>query len=200
MPTIIRRTRERSGVNRAIELTCHPLTTTDAVRGIRVDVTRAPAARLHLEFVLTGEMTRLRVPAFGEPRIGSELWRHTCFEVFIAANDAATYHELNFAPSGEWAVLAFRGYRDGQPLASGVPTPAIAVRITSHSLELDVVVALDGLSPVHTSAPLRLALATVVEERSGARSYWAAHHPPGEPDFHHADAFVVRVEPPVGAC
>ena len=196
-----RRTRrERSRVNRAVELTCHPQTTTDAVRGICVDVTRSPAARLHLTFVLAGEMAHLRVPAFRAPCIGSDLWRHTCFEAFIAADDAATYHELNFAPSGEWALLAFRGYRDGQPLASGVPTPAITIRTTSQSFELDVVVTLDGLSPAYASAPLRLALATVIEETSGARSYWAAHHPPGDPDFHHPDAFVVRLEPPLGAC
>jgi hypothetical protein len=145
-------------------------------------------------------MARLRVPAFRAPCIGSELWRHTCFEAFLATEAAATYHELNFAPSGEWAVLAFRGYRDGQPLTSSVPTPAIAIRAASQSLELDVVVTLDGLSPAYASARLRLALATVIEETSGARSYWAAHHPPGDPDFHHADAFVVRLEPLVGTC
>ena len=42
----------------------------------------------------------------------------------------------------------------------------------------------------------RLALAAVVEETSGALSYWALRHPPGAPDFHHADGFVLALEPP----
>lgn len=183
-----------------VELTCHPRTRTDAVHAIHVEAGRAPHARLRVTFVLAGDVARVRVPPFRAPRAGSELWRHTCFEAFIAADGASAYHELNVAPSGEWAVMAFRGYRDREPLAADVPAPRISVRTTPHRLALEAHVAIEGLSPAYASAPLRLALATVVEETSGALSYWSLHHPPGDPDFHHADAFVLRLEPPVAAC
>jgi hypothetical protein len=39
----------------------------------------------------------------------------------------------------------------------------------------------------------RVGLAAVVEETSGHRSYWALAHPPGKPDFHHADCFTLEV-------
>jgi hypothetical protein len=32
-------------------------------------------------------------------------------------------------------------------------------------------------------------VSAVIEENSGAKSYWALKHPPGKPDFHHADGF-----------
>jgi hypothetical protein len=33
----------------------------------------------------------------------------------------------------------------------------------------------------------------VIEETSGGKSYWALAHPPGKPDFHHADGFVYEL-------
>lgn len=189
-----------------IELTCHARTPTDAARAIEARVARPSAARLALTFVLTGDIGRLRVPPFAAPRIGSDLWRHTCFEAFIMAAGFSAYHELNLAPSGEWAVLAFQRYREPIPDASedpprsDPPSPRIAVRATSQRLELDVRLDLDRLAAAYVRAPLRLALSAVVEDAEGARSYWALHHPPGAPDFHHADAFVLTLEPPSVAC
>jgi len=187
-------------MTRALELSCHPRTRTKAVRTIQAHVLRTPDGGLGLHFLLTGELSRLSVPARCVPRVGRDLWRHTCFEAFVALEGASAYHELNFAPSGEWAVLAFRRYRDGGALAGDVPTPEIVVRTTDDRLELDVRLALDRLSPAYASAPLRLALAAIVEETSGGVSYWSLQHPAGKPDFHHDDGFVVRLEPPGVAC
>ena len=183
-----------------MDLVCHPATRAGAVVAVWAEVARAPNARLHLRFVLSGDVARVRVPPFHAPRAGSELWRHTCFEAFIAVDGAAEYHELNVAPSGEWAVMAFADYRDPRPLAAAAPPPEVTVRVTARAVEMEAVVALTGLAPRYATAPLRLALATVVEETSGALSYWSLRHAPGRPDFHHRDAFVVRLEPPVGAC
>lgn len=183
-----------------IELACHPLTPTEAVRRIAVRVRRTPDGLLALTFSLDGDLARLRLPEGGGQRIAHDLWRHTCFEAFAAVDGEAAYHELNFAPSGAWGAFAFRAYRDGAPVADEALAPRVAVRTRGDRLELDASVALGRLSPAHPRAPLRLALAAVLEERSGALSYWALHHPPGAPDFHHADAFRLRLEPPDGAC
>ena len=43
-------------------------------------------------------------------------------------------------------------------------------------------------------AELRLALSAIVEDETGALSYWALRHGPGQPDFHHPDAFVLTLE------
>ena len=34
---------------------------------------------------------------------------------------------------------------------------------------------------------------TVIEDRAGQLSYWALKHPREEPDFHHADGFVLSL-------
>jgi hypothetical protein len=35
--------------------------------------------------------------------------------------------------------------------------------------------------------------AAVLEERNSNTSYWALVHPPGAPDFHHADGFALEL-------
>ncbi len=148
-----------------------------------------------MTFRLDGDIPRIRVPSPGAPRFATQLWRHTCFEAFIAVEGQPAYHEFNFAPSGEWAVYAFRGYRNGGPLANEMMRPHIAVRSTGSRLELDAVVRLDSLSAIHPRASLRIGLSAVIEASDGL-SYWALRHPADKPDFHDADGFALLLEPP----
>jgi hypothetical protein len=181
---------------RSVRLTCHPSTRTERVRGIEVRVDREEDGTLALGFRLDGDLAGLRMPPPRPPGVADRLWQHTCFEAFVALEGAARYHELNFAPSGEWAAYAFRAYREGGPLENGSLAPRIAVRSAPDRLELDARVALGHLSPAHAAAALGLGLAAVVEETDGTLSYWSLHHPAGRPDFHHRDAFALRLEPP----
>ena len=148
-----------------------------------------------MTFRLEGDISRIRVPLPGVSRIGTQLWQHTCFEVFIAVDGQAAYHEFNFAPSGEWAVYAFSGYRNGGPLANEAMRPQIALRSTDSRLELDALVRLDVLSALHPYASLCIGLSAVIEASDGL-SYWAIQHPAEKPDFHDAAGFALTLEPP----
>jgi hypothetical protein len=147
-----------------------------------------------MTFRLEGDLSRLLIPPPGIVRIGADLWRHTCFEAFIAIEGETAYHEFNFAPSSEWAVYELRGYRDGRPSASETP-PQIVVRSTNSRLELEASVGLDFLSDAYARAPLRIGLAAVIEASDGI-SYWALRHPRSKPDFHDAEGFALRLKPP----
>jgi hypothetical protein len=182
----------------AIELTCHAWTPCPAVRRIQVRVRRTAETTLALSFQLDGELARIRLPAPSAPRLTHQLWEHTCCEAFVAAADDHTYHELNLAPSGEWAGYTFRAYREVAGLADESLAPRIATRCLDDRLEVDAVVGLGRLAAGLADAPLRLGLAAVIELVDGSLSYWALHHPAGKPDFHHADARVLRLEPAPG--
>ena len=174
------------------DLACHPATTASAVRGIAASVRRARGGEIRLGFRLEGDLSRIRIPAPRPPRIGHELWRHTCFEAFVAIEGRRAYHECNFSASGEWTVLAFSDYRQGGPLTDETLDPRIAARRAADRLELDALIRLDRLSVMHTAAPLRIGLAAVVETDDGY-SYWALRHQPGRPDFHRAAGFALTI-------
>jgi len=182
-------------VEHCIDLRCHQSTRPEAVRAIEVLVRRSASAELQMTFRLDGDISRIRVSPPGVPRFAAQLWHHTCFEAFVAVEGQPAYHEFNFAPSGEWAVYAFRGYRNGGPLANELMRPHIAGRFTASGLELDTVVRLDRLSAIHPRASLRIGLSAVIEASDGL-SYWALRHPAAKPDFHDADGFALLLEPP----
>jgi hypothetical protein len=41
-----------------------------------------------------------------------------------------------------------------------------------------------------------LGISAVIETRDRQKSYWALAHPPGKPDFHHADCFAATLPAP----
>jgi hypothetical protein len=182
-------------VEHRVDLRCYPSTRTDAVRAIEVLVRRSASAELRMTYRLEGDMSRICLPSPVAPRLATELWRHTCFEAFIAVEGQPAYHEFNFAPSGEWTVYAFNGYRNGGPVSDETMRPEIAVSSTGGRFEMDAVVRLELLSAVHARARLRVGLSAIVETSDGL-SYWALRHPAGKPDFHDANGFVLLIEPP----
>ena len=177
------------------DLKCHPSTPTETVRAIGVLVRRSASAELQMTFRLDGDIPRIRIAAPGAPRINTELWCHTCFEAFIAVDGQQSYHEFNFAPSGEWCVYALSGYRNGAPVADEMMRPQIDVRSIGNTIELDALVRLDSLSAIHPRAVLRIGLSAVIEASDGL-SYWALRHRTDKPDFHDADGFTLLLEPP----
>lgn len=171
----------------------HPTTPAGPVVTIDVTATRQPGDTLHLYYRLDADLAQLRLPMSRAPARADNLWQRTCFEVFISTPGSAGYAELNFSPSGEWAAYTFTSRRVGMRPAPLKSTPRAAWHRTDRRLDLQVEVNLDGLLPAPGDTGLRLAVAAVVEEESGTISYWALRHPAEQPDFHHADGFVLEL-------
>ncbi|MGH7766466.1 MAG: DOMON-like domain-containing protein [Candidatus Binatia bacterium] len=177
-------------------LTRHPQTNSDAVKEIQASVFWNSGQPVALHYALKGDLNRLRVPRLRPARESDRLWEHTCFEAFFAVKGRPAYYEINLAPSGEWAVYAFRGYRDPAWLPKEKSAPEIKVRRAEDSLELDASLRMDYFTAIPPDAGLSVALSAVIEDNRGMLSYWALRHPPGKPDFHHADAFAFEIERP----
>jgi hypothetical protein len=177
----------------SVTLVCHPDDAARSVRGIEVSLGRRSDGALAIGYSLAADPSRLRVPALARPRRADGLWRHTCFELFVAYAGEPGYYEFNFSPSGEWAAYAFRRYREGST-RMGDFNPEIVVRGHADRLELDAVVPLSILPSGPPHVPLHLALSAVIEDQDGMLSHWALKHAPGKPDFHHPDAFALEWE------
>lgn len=173
-------------------LISHPSTPTQVVRAIAAHVRWHQEDMLALSYTLIGDHTQLRIPPARPPLRTDNLWRHTCFEAFVAPPGDPAYQEWNFSPSGEWALYHFRDYRERLPLTDDESTPEIDVHQTPEGLTLDARIRLPYRL---TAQPLQLALSAVIEDAHGNLSYWALTHPPGKPDFHRRDAFVLEVAP-----
>jgi hypothetical protein len=182
----------------ALALRLHQDSVCFAVTRIEVDVARADGT-LSFSFSVSGKIDGLLMPPPTKAARADELWRRTCFEAFIRASPIASYYEFNFSPSTQWAAYRFDAYRSGMRNVTDIAAPRITVQSAPDRYTLQA--ALAFLPSLSSSASARasgrtawrLGLSAVIEEKNGNKSYWALAHPPGKPDFHHADCFALEL-------
>jgi hypothetical protein len=143
---------------------------------------------LTIEYVVMGRISDIRLPSPAMPDRSDRLWEHSCFEAFVGLGDKRAYVEFNFSPSGHWAGYRFESHRRGKQPAMDLPSPDIYREQTESRFALTAWL---DLAPLAGERPGTLGLSAVIEDQAGALSYWALAHPPGPPDFHHADCFAL---------
>ncbi|MDR0997364.1 MAG: hypothetical protein LBL69_06875 [Zoogloeaceae bacterium] len=155
----------------------HPADAPPAGLSLRIEA-RLAAGHLVLAYALRGDLSALCLPE--TPPDPGCLWKHTCFEAFLARPDGS-YTEYNFALPAAWQGYVFGAYR--QPLPEQ-PKPPLTMRWqkTDHALRLRVKLPGTNLT--------RLGLSAVLEDTAGRLSYWALCHPAQKPDFHLAEGWM----------
>ena len=123
-----------------------------------------------------------------------ELWRSTCFEMFMKRRDDPGYWEFNVAPSGDWAAYRFTKFRDGMENEDAVEILRIEQDRRPDGFRLEAEIDAAAL-PLADGCGLQLGFSAVLEDRHGETAYWALAHPPGKPDFHHVSNFAYRLPP-----
>lgn len=173
-----------------VSLHAHPAHLIDGVDRLEFSATRT-GSDLSLRYDLFGDVSRLEIPdgMGGERR--HELWRTTCFEAFLRAEDAEAYVEFNFAPNADWAAYQFTRIREGRS-DLGIPAPRIEVEKTTERLSVSVMV--QGLSFLRSGSKLELGPTAIIEGKEGGLSYWALHHPSNKPDFHTSEIFKLNLD------
>jgi hypothetical protein len=170
----------------------HPASPCSAVETLSV-TTQILADGLHLRFELAATMSALRIPAAAQPGFANELWKHTCFEAFISADESPGYREFNFSPSAQWAAYAFTDCRQRDTRWQPAQALTISTQLTAHSLTLDATIP-NVLIP-DVASILHIGLTVVVETSDGTLSYWSLAHTSERPDFHQRAAFTLRLAP-----
>ena len=177
------------------ELRPHPTSPCEAVSriGIEIDDEAFPRA-LRVRFRVDGDVSRIRLPATGFARRSDGLWQHTCFEAFLRPDARQSYHEFNFAPSGDWAVYRF-GSRRGERSLPALPAPAIGFGASRSHCELSAEFSIAALPELAAAPTLQAGVCAVIETVAGSLSYWALAHGGERPDFHDPATFSLPIGP-----
>ena len=158
---------------------------------VAVSVQRLSVTSLRLRFTIASRLDEVVLPPPAAPLRADRLWKTTCFEAFLAAEEESGYLELNFSPSTQWAAYDFTAYRTGMVQASLPAPPEIEVDQGPDSLALTATLSLHLREERY-----RLGLAAVIEGWGGRLSYWALMHAGSRPDFHRRDCFALELPPP----
>jgi hypothetical protein len=154
---------------------------------------RRRAGTLELAMRLVGDLASVVLAApSSRPERRDDLWRSTCFELFIAAAGEPVYREVNLSPSGHWNVYRFCGYRRGMEIEPFLRALPFAIRSGPWAVELELAWPLPDDLRSSPSA-LVAGVCAVIEQQQGQLSYWAVIHPGKEADFHRRDGLVLRL-------
>jgi hypothetical protein len=152
----------------------HPDAPVGAIHSIEAELDRLPGGAI-ATFRILGDISKLIIPPPATPERADNLWRTTCFELFVAG-EGAKYREFNFSPSGQWAAYDFDDYRAGMRNASANVESEIYQ--TNNTLDFSAKINTEFANPV------LIGLTAVIEESDGAIRYWSTAFAPGKPDFH----------------
>ena len=165
-----------------VDLIPHPTNPPGPIERVSVRLERR-GPKLWLRYTIEGRVDDVELPGPAAPDRTDELWKHTCFEVFIQTDGG--YREFNLAPSSRWASYRFTGYRQDMGDADEVAVIE-PLDLAADQIALEAKVELPN--PVGL-----LALSTVVEATDGTITYWALAHPSPEPDFHNPAGFILSL-------
>lgn len=141
---------------------------------------------MEIRFVMTGPVALLkglasfRGDAAASPTEG--LWETTCFEAFFGPQGSTAYYEVNAAADGRWMVFRFGDERRDRAIRGELRPATLACDLRPGRFEMTLrfdfasVDELEGKTLFATPA-------VVLEETSGAKSYWSLTHS-AKPDFH----------------
>ena len=159
---------------------------------------------LEFTFVLTGglpvDLAEIVIPELKTPSLRArrdELWKSTCFEIFVGSADSRSYLEFNLSPAGDWNVYSFAGYREGMKVVRDVSeiqvshsaTPQLDDRSWSVVLTPSTKGEEGELAALLESRGLVLGATAVIEYQNGQKEYWALSHAGDKPDFHLRESF-----------
>ena len=170
-------------------LTAHPARPPARVTGVQVRWHYLPEGGLFLRWRNDGARDVVLPPFAGRGR-ADDLWKTTCFELFLDRGDGA-YREFNFSPSGRWAAYDFSSRRvkfGNVPLRD---EPEISFDRGS-----EISVGAIRVPAAALGGSARGNLCAVIEEQGSVVSFWAVTHYGEEPDFHDPACLTLDFTPP----
>lgn len=169
----------------------HPAFPPQGVTGVDARIGRSADGWLNLRWKIEGS-GKLILPEFSGESREDNLWKATCFELFVKGKGSGAYAEFNFSPSEQWAAYDFSGCREGMANRPVNTAPVITPRKGSNQLIFDVALRQDALP----AGDLVINLTAILQEHGGSKSYWALAHGGKEPDFHDASCFTGELAAP----
>ena len=147
------------------------------------------SGRISFRYRVRGDAHRIRLPARGKSERSDGLWRHTCFEAFVAPQNSERYAELNFSPSSAWAAYSFEHYRYGMQSLPVIKPPSIQLQAEDDLLAFDVTVQMRSLA-----SDSIVGFSAVIEDLDGGISHWALAHHGAKADFHDPKGWLAKFQ------
>jgi hypothetical protein len=142
--------------------------------------------KIKISFTVQGMLEAYVFPKAQKIQRVDELWKATCFELFLA-NDEEVYYELNFSSSLGWNFYVLESYREEPKELEFLFVPTI--KIEENDNEFRIVFELKSVN-LNLEQFKYYNLATILLSKENERTFWAIKHLKTQPDFHDKKSFL----------
>lgn len=148
--------------------------------------------QLSIHYEVSGDIHQIRLPEPSTSIRKHDLWKSTCFELFLAMKDRPPYWEFNMSSSGEWNVYVMDAYRQVNMREETAFTQLpFDFRKTNTEFSLDMSM---DLKPILSyNQPLQIGITTIIQTLDENETYWALAHPGQKADFHLRESFIIEL-------
>ncbi len=143
-------------------------------------------------YVVRGDVSQIIWPEISaKTQRMDELWKHTCFELFVQPVDGIKYYEYNLSPSGNWNAYGFNDYRQGQ---QNLSINTIDINMDTNNKGEIILCGSIPLTQTVQARTARIGISAVVEDIRHQRYYYALSHQGETPDFHLRESFSIEID------
>lgn len=175
-------------MSNALPLQKHPKSKESSVNAISVNLIAHTDKSMSVAYSAQGDIDRLFIPPRTAGECKDNLWRTTCFEMFVGHTNSTTYWELNFSPSANWAAYKFTDYRQNRQNEESFAINRLQMKQTKERFDLEVGFLFGALQDFDLTT-VCFGFSAVMMDHHGNISYWALRHGDGPPDFHDNTCF-----------
>lgn len=144
---------------------------------------------IYLSYSISGDISSIIIPSISDiPQRKDDLWKTTCFELFLANKTKRNYIELNLSPSLNYNIYSFSDYRADMNLEN-----SFIIRNTSvkhEKTKFNIKFMLESINIINTD-DLLINISTVIKYSNDKSKYYAVMHNKDKADFHKKNTFVV---------
>ena len=143
--------------------------------------------KIYLHFRISGALKNYQFPQKDILKRANELWKATCFELFLANSKIQSYYEINISSMLHWNVYSLKKYRAEPKEFIIFSKPFIEIREGDQSYKIDFELECKELYLAEFD---QYNLAVILLNMENKREFWTLN-PVGEsPDFHNRDGFI----------
>ncbi|CAA6803203.1 MAG: Unknown protein [uncultured Sulfurovum sp.] len=141
--------------------------------------------KVQIRFVVKGELNAYIFPPKSKLQRANELWKATCFELFLADSQKEEYYEINFSSSLVWNFYYLKNYRAEVQELKLLNEPKIEVQQNEDEVQIDFELEIENLEKFDIYN-----VASIFLTKDNERTFWSVKHEKDVPDFHNRATFL----------
>ncbi len=137
--------------------------------------------KIKIKYEIIGDLLSYNFPKVTKQKRANELWRDTCFELFIANYSSEEYYEINTSPSTEWNAYHFTSYKNEMKASDVFSVPNISFYQLDKRYEFSFEMT---FRKDIFEKELLVNLAVILLDQKGIRHFYTIHRQNKSPNFH----------------